>query len=121
MKRTTLIATLSFCLCAFGVFGALAQAPLIYFDFDESIQSSIAVGDQYIMSSWSEVGTSVTAAFADGIGATDGFVDIKVPNGDGTTEPDAAGPQGGQAGAGKYRHNRSGKSGACKLQVAGRL
>ena len=55
----------------------------------------MASGDQYFIK-WDERGTSVTAIFAEAMGATDG-PDIKLPDGDGINFPNTEGPQGGKA------------------------
>lgn len=69
-----------------------AVDPMFYIDFDNRTPTTLASGQTYTLDS-SERGTSVTAIYAEVMGAADG-VDIKIPNGDGTLAPASSGPQG---------------------------
>ena len=93
MQKIGVLSFVIFTLLLFSVMPSAAD-PLLYMDFDRYPSMTLQSGDIYLFP-WDEVGTSITAVYTEVLNG-DGVV-IKVPDGDGTTEPGDEGPQGGKA------------------------
>ncbi len=100
MKRFGLILPMAAGLLLFFAAATAEAQPAFYIDFDDHPAGAYDRANEYIFDSSADVFTSITTLFFERMPPTgDGGVgvEIKVPNGDGTTAPSSAGPQGGQA------------------------